>query len=249
MSRDHYRELTEELNNGYEEEHLKMIETLNVEQRVAFDLIMNHVEKKVGQVFFVDGPEGTGKTYMYKALLAKVRSMNLIAIATFTSGIAASIMPSERTAHSRFKIPIKLDNNTICSFTEQSGTAELLRRAALVIWDEVAMTKRQAVETLDRTLQDIMGCNQPFGGKVMLFGDDFRQVLPTVTRGTRAQITDATLLKSYIWDSVQRIQLNQNMQAKNDNWFAEYLLRIGNGTKKTFGDNYVQLPDDIIMEW
>ena len=52
MSRDHYRELTEELNIGYEEEHLKMIETLNVEQRARFDLIMNHVEKKVGQVFF-----------------------------------------------------------------------------------------------------------------------------------------------------------------------------------------------------
>jgi flavin-dependent dehydrogenase len=62
-----------------------------------------------------------------------------------------------------------------------------------------------------------MGCNQPFGGMVMLFGDDFRQVLPIVTRGTRAQITDATLLKSYIWDNVQRIQLNQNMRAKNDN--------------------------------
>jgi hypothetical protein len=249
MSRDHYRELTEELNIGYEEEHLKMIETVNVEQRVAFDLIMNHVEKKVGQVFFVDGLEGIGKTYLYKALLAKVRSMNLIAIATATSGIAASIMPSGCIAHSRFKIPIKLDNNTICSFTKQSGTAELLRRAALVIWDEVAMTKRHAVETLDRTLQDIMGCNQPFGGKVILFGDDFRQVLPIVTRGTRAQITDATLLKSYIWDNVQRIQLNQNMRAKNDNWFAEYLLRTGNGTEKTFGDNYVQLPDDIIMEW
>jgi hypothetical protein len=130
------------LNIGYEEEHLKMIETLNVEQRVAFDLIMNHVEKKVGQVFFVDGPEGTGKTYLYKALLAKVRSMNLIAIATATSGIVASIMPGGRTARSRFKIPIKLDNNTICSFTKQSGTAELLLRSALVIWDEVAMTKR-----------------------------------------------------------------------------------------------------------
>ena len=121
-------------------------------------------------------------TYLYKALLAKVRSMNLIAIAS----IAASIMPGGRTAHSRFKIPIKLDNNTMCSFTKQSGTTELLRRAALVIWDEVAMTKRQAVETLDRTLQDIMGCNQPFGGKVMLFGGDFKQVLPVVVRGTRA---------------------------------------------------------------
>jgi hypothetical protein len=68
----------------------------------------------------------------------------------------------------------------MCNFTKQSGTAELLRRAALIIWDEVAMTKRQAVETLDRTLQDIMGSNQPFGGKVMLFGGDFRQVLPVV---------------------------------------------------------------------
>ena len=192
MSRDHYRELTEELNIGYEEEHLKMIETLNIEQRAGFDLIMNHVDKKVGQVFFLDGPRGTGKTYLYKALLAKVRSMNLIAIATTTSGIVASIMPGGRTAHSRFKIPIKLDNNTMCSFTKQSGTTELLHRDALVIWDEVAMTKRQAVETLDRTLQDIMGCNQPFGGKVMLFGGDFKQVLPVVTQGTRARIIDAT---------------------------------------------------------
>jgi hypothetical protein len=31
MSRDHYRELTKELNIGYEEEHLKMIQTLNAE--------------------------------------------------------------------------------------------------------------------------------------------------------------------------------------------------------------------------
>ena len=64
-----------------------------------------------------------------------------------------------------------------------------------------------------------------------------------------AQIIDATLLKSYIWDNVRRIRLTQNMRAKNDNWFMEYLLRIGNRTEKIFGDNYVQLPDDIIVEW
>jgi hypothetical protein len=111
------------------------------------------------------------------------------------------------------------------------------------------MTKRQAVETVNRTLKDIMGCNQPFGGKVTLFEGDFRQLLPVVTRGTRAQITDATLLKSYIWDNVRRIRPTQNMRAKNKNWFADYLLRIGNKTEKIFGDNYVQLPDDIIVEW
>ena len=46
------------------------------------------------------------------------------------------------------------------------------------------MTQRQAIEILDRTLQDIMGCIEPFGGKVIAFGGDFRQVLPVVPRGT-----------------------------------------------------------------
>jgi len=42
----------------------------------------------------------------------------LIAIATATSGIAASIMPGGQTAHSRFKIPIKLEDNYVCNFTK-----------------------------------------------------------------------------------------------------------------------------------
>jgi Cdc6-like AAA superfamily ATPase len=44
-------------------------------------------------VFFVDGPSGTGKTYLYKALLAALRSQDKIAVATATSGVAASILP------------------------------------------------------------------------------------------------------------------------------------------------------------
>ena len=101
----------------------------------------------------------------------------------------------------------------MCSFTKQSGTAELLRRASLIIWDEVAMTKRQCVETLDRSLQDIMECGLPFGGKVMVFGGDFRQVLPVVTRGTRAQVTDATLQRSYLWEKIRKIRLSRSMRA------------------------------------
>jgi hypothetical protein len=33
---------------------------------------------------------------------------------------------------------------------------------------------------MDRYLQDIMGCELPFGVKVVVFGGDFRQVLPIV---------------------------------------------------------------------
>jgi len=92
-----------------------------------------------------------------------------------------------------------------------------------------------------------MGRDTPFGGKVMLFGGDFRRVLPVVPRGTRAQITDATLLRSYIWESVRRIKLTQNMRAQADTWFADYLLRIGNGTDEAFEGDYVWLPDDILI--
>jgi len=37
------------------------------------------------------------------------------------------------------------------------------------------------------------------------------------------------------------------MRAQSDPWFSEYLLRIGNGTEETIGDDYIRLPDDIVI--
>uniref|UniRef100_K3XRA4 ATP-dependent DNA helicase n=1 Tax=Setaria italica TaxID=4555 RepID=K3XRA4_SETIT len=212
-SRDYYRELIEERKIGFKEEDPEIIDTLNAERRVGFNEILDHVVTNRGKVFFVDSPGGTGKTYLYRALLAKgspngtlmiVRSMDLIAIATATSGMAASIMPGGHTAHSRFKIPIKLGDNSVCNFTKQSGTAALLHIASLIIWDEVAMTRRQVVETLDRSSQDIMGCTEPCYG---------------------------------------------NMRAQSDSWYSNFLLRIGNGIEETYTNDYVQLSDDIAIEY
>ena len=82
-----------------------------------------------------------------------------------------------------------------------------------------------------------------------MFGGDFRQVLHVVPRGTRAQICDAILLQSYIWDDIKIIRLKQNMRAQNDVWFSQFLLRIGDGTEKTFPIDYVDLPNDIMLEY
>jgi ATP-dependent DNA helicase PIF1 len=38
------------------------------------------------------------------------------------------------------------------------------------------------------------------------------------------------------------------MRAQSDSWFATYLLRIGNGTEETNADDYVILPDDILIK-
>ena len=92
-----------------------------------------------------------------------------------------------------------------------------------------------------------MECPLPFGGNVVVFGGDFRQVLPVVARGTRAQITDATLRRSYLLDKIRKIPLKHNMRAEADPEFSKYLLKIGNGTEETIGDDYVRLPDDIVI--
>ena len=93
---DHFsgddREVQEEMSVIFDKDDVNMFTTLNTEQRAGFDEILSHVVNNRSQIFFVDGPGGTGKTYLYKALLAKVRSLGKIAIATATSGIAASIM-------------------------------------------------------------------------------------------------------------------------------------------------------------
>ncbi|XP_066334308.1 uncharacterized protein [Miscanthus floridulus] len=165
-SHDIPREIFEEASIEANEDDVALSDTLHKEQRAAYDEIMSSIDTKDGGLFFVDGPSRTRKTYLYRALLATIRSQKKIAVATTTSGVAASIMPGGRTADSRFKIPLTIDNGAFCTFTKQSGTAKLLRVASLIIWDEVTMIKRQGVEALDNNLRDIMDRPElPFGGE------------------------------------------------------------------------------------
>ncbi|KAM3292766.1 hypothetical protein ACQJBY_036439 [Aegilops geniculata] len=110
------------------------------------------------------------------------------------------------------------------------------------------MTKRQTVEALDKSMRGIMDRpDLPFGEKTVVFGGDFRQVLPVVRKGTRAQIVDASLRRSELWNCMHLLKLVRNMRAQNDTWFAEYLLRIGNGTEEMNDDGEILLPTSICV--
>ncbi len=67
--------------------------------------------------------------------------------------------------------------------------AELVRKADLIIWDEASMMHRRAFEAVDRTLRDLMqlddaeGTEKIFGGKTVVLGGDFQQILPVVPKG------------------------------------------------------------------
>ena len=139
------------------------------------------------KAFFIDGPGGIRKTYLYIVLLAILRSNQHIALVAATSRVAASNMPVARIAHSRFKLLPNIDNTTTCKVHKQSSTANLLKAAKLIILDEASLAKRYAIELVNEMLKDIMESKLPFGGKIIVLGGDFRQILPITPRKTREE--------------------------------------------------------------
>ena len=53
--------------------------------------------------FYLDGPEGSGKTYFYATLMAYIRGRGEIALPFATTGISATLLKAGRTAHSGFQ--------------------------------------------------------------------------------------------------------------------------------------------------
>lgn len=82
--------------------------------------------------------------------------------------------------HSGLKIPINVDSTSNCSFTSNNKAGKRLKEVSLIFWDEISMQHQHVIGCVDRSLQDLRGVDQLFGGAVVLFSGDFRQILPVV---------------------------------------------------------------------
>ena len=145
-------------------------------QCAPVDAALAAIESNTGLGLFIDAPGGTGKTFSANCLLNAVRAKGEIALAVASSGIAAILLELGRTFHSRCKASLKPAPDQVLNIAAQSVTAQLFRRAKLILWDEGAMGNRYHLEALDRTLRDLMKTvdpdleHVPFGGKVVVIG-------------------------------------------------------------------------------
>ncbi|XP_074278560.1 uncharacterized protein LOC141602150 [Silene latifolia] len=147
-----------------------------------------------------------------------------------------------------------------------SDLAELLIRTKLIIWDEAPMTHIYAFEAVDRSLRNVMrfsndgDTNQPFGGKVVVFGGDFRQVLPVISKGSRSEIVNASLCASNLWSTCKVLKLTKNMRFRGRDScselaqikeFSEWILKVGDGVAGDPNDGKVELEllNDILIHW
>ena len=227
-----------------------LLDRLNNDQREAFEQlnIALFTNDNKSKLFYLDGPGGTGKTYLYSVMMAYWRNLGKIVLPVASSGIAATLLLGGRTAHNRFKIPLQLNSDAVCPVPVQSELANLLKESDIIIWDEAPMAHKHMFESVDRLFKDIQKSEKPFGGKLVIFGGDFRQILPVIPKGSKAQIIEASLLFSYLWEHVTVLKLTMNMRIA-DAEYQEFLLRVGNGTevsKRLYDEDFVQIPQDIL---
>ncbi|CAF3394559.1 unnamed protein product [Rotaria sp. Silwood2] len=128
----------EELRTGQE-----MYAMLNQDQRSVADAILaSHGKQSItttGSCFFIDGPGGTGKTYLYNTLYHLFMEQGVHVMTVAWKGIAASLLPEGRTVHSRFKLPVPILETSTSSIRSNSKEADEIRRTQVFIWDEAPM--------------------------------------------------------------------------------------------------------------
>ena len=286
--RFHHKTLAEvhaEINydlNECKQKYLKSEDAMNTAQRKFFDKVKAAIKKgnkrpiaMDTRILFLDAPAGTGKTFMFNAILNFVRSQppnemtgeRHVGLAVAASGIAALLMAGGRTVHNRFGLKPPVTASSTCDYERRETNAlfMLIHRSDVIIWDECTMSSKHIVNAVDRCLQDIM-CNKlPFGGKLVIFGGDFRQTLCVVEGGNQPKVINESIINSGVWRHVETSNLTENVRIKlkatpqNEErlrWWNNYLLAIGEGRNYAPDEvqqqfqkqDVVELPEQLISE-
>ena len=118
------------------------------------------------------------------------------------------------------------------------------------------MADKYVYETVDRSFRDIMKqVNSdlekiPIGGKIMVFGGDFRQILPILKHRNRSSIVSQCINRSFLWKYMKKYKftINKRLQMDESNRkdekieFSKYILCVGEGKEKY----YPEIGNDMI---
>ena len=151
----------------------------------------------MSRLFFLQGPGGTGKTFIENHVLATVRVAGCVASAVASSGIASLLLNGWRTVHIRLKLP--LDAKAICSLpiATESMLAQLLRRTSLIMWDEASMQSRRC--EVQWIADFAISETTPYGEITTAYGGDWAHTLRLVPNSYPGNIVQACLQRSPPW--------------------------------------------------
>uniref|UniRef100_A0A0R0JCK1 ATP-dependent DNA helicase n=1 Tax=Glycine max TaxID=3847 RepID=A0A0R0JCK1_SOYBN len=236
-------------NDKARSEFENIFSSMTDEQKQIYHKIMQVVNNNEGDMFFLYGYGGIGKTYIWRTLASSPKAKNQIVIIVSSSGIASLLLPGGRTAHSKFKIPVPIFEDSTCNTLQGSQLAELLNQTNLIIWDEAPMAhkfcfqeKKIRIKFLEAKLLYLVEISDKF----------------FIPRGSRSDIINATINSSYLWPSCEVLTLIKNMclqgnaQSIDDQEttkLAKWILDIGDGVIGNQNDEYatVEIPEYLLI--
>ncbi|GJW38058.1 DNA helicase PIF1, ATP-dependent [Tanacetum coccineum] len=133
--------------------------------------------------------------------------------------------------------------------------------AALLLEGEWTAHSRFAIpiNVVEDSMTDAsVASDKVFGGKVVLFGGDFRQILPVITNGDRHDVVNATINSSYLWKKCTVLRLTVNIRLgsgstkskkKEIQEFSDWILEIGNRKVggANDGESTILFPDNMLI--
>ena len=136
---------------------------------------------KTGANVFLTGEPGSGKTYTINEYVAYLRARGIEPAITASTGIAATHI-NGMTIHSWSGVGIKtkLDKNDLDKIASNSYIAKRVRRAKVLIIDEVSMLAPETLSMIDAICREIKQSSEPFGAIQIVLVGDFFQLPPVV---------------------------------------------------------------------
>ena len=147
----------------------------------------------------LDAPGGSGKTWLANLILSYVRMEGSIAIASAMSGIAGTMLRGGGTFHRRFGAPIPCHSDSSSKLKLNSKEVEIIKKARLIMIDEISMMNWKLMNMFDRFLRAVMNCDKYMGGKCVVIMGDLRQCPPVVIRGLRPHVVSESVINSESW--------------------------------------------------
>lgn len=135
-----------------------------------------------GHNVYLTGPAGSGKTFLLNQYISELREEAIPVAVTASTGIAATHMGG-RTIHAWSGIGVRehLPKKEIKKILRNQDTLRRLKKAKVLIIDEVSMLHAYQLDLVNKILREARGSWEPFGGvQVILSGDLFQ--LPPVQK-------------------------------------------------------------------
>lgn len=144
--------------------------TLNPEQKAALQLALEETKP-----ILVTGSAGTGKSFVLRALVERLRQYDKSYVVTAPTGLAAQNVDGV-TLHSIFNLPV---GKPLYGREFAKKRKEFFSTLDFLIIDEISMVRVDVMYTIDMALRSHRENEEAFGGiRLVMFGDPYQ--LPPV---------------------------------------------------------------------